>query len=264
MVISPANLLLLRPLFQRLFLVFKNDFLSAERRSVGRPRLSAGLVIAAAFIVSGCSTPTLYLTTEGYSETQQADLRRQLEALDYAVETTRIEIPEAFPDTTISVNPAFSDIQFLERLAALLEDKTQAAVHSMRFGEGNHAYFGKNIGIYVRNPESKQQRFANPFLRSAQCPQQDGLLKISNDGSFQLEFVYYADDEQNLHYLNGLWRWHESTLSLVFSDGSEQHLQHRRSEVATYQGMCPTDIYTPIHDHSEAIVNCAYQVIHMR
>lgn len=222
------------------------------------------LLLATAFLLTACSSPTLYLTTEGYSEAQQAELLKQLESLQYPVETTRIQMPEAFPDTTISVNPGFSDIPLLERLQALLEEHTGNTVHSMRFGEGNHAYFGKNIGIYVRNPESRQQRFANPFLRSAQCPQQDGLLKINNDGSFQLEFVYYADEEQKLHYLNGLWRWHESTLSLLFSDGSEQHLQHRRGEVSTYQGMRPTDIYTPQNEHSEAIVNCAYQVIHMR
>lgn len=248
--------------------MFTYTFLHAKRHESGRSRSSVGTVMAgtviAAFLLSACSSPTLYLTTEGYNAEQTAELRTQLEQLDYAVETTRIQIPEAFPDTTISVNPAFRDVPLLERLEALLQTSTGTSVHSMRFGEGNHAYFGKNIGVYLRNPASKQQRFPNPFLRSAQCPQQDGLLKIDNDGSFELEFVYYADNDQNLHYLEGLWRWHESTLSLVFSDGSEQHLQHRRSEVSTYQGMRPSDVYTPMNDHSEAIVNCAYQVIHMR
>lgn len=263
MVISPANLLF-KPLFQRLFILCKHNYSDPPPKMSRKIHLQLFMLMAATLFVSACSSPTLYLTTEGYSEAQQAELRAQLEQLNYTVETTRIQIPEAFPDTTISVNPAFRDIPFLERLEALLQATTGVSVHSMRFGEGNHAYFGKNIGIYIRNPESKQQRFANPFLRSAQCPQQDGLLKIETDGSFQLEYVYYADDEQNLNYLNGLWRWHESTLSLLFSDGTEQHLEHRRSEVATYQGMRPSDIYTPVNEHSEAIVNCNYQVIHMR
>ena len=220
-------------------------------------------VIAASILLSACSTPTVYLVTEGVSDAEQATLKTKLEQLNYRVERSNIAIPESFAHNTIAVNPGYQNVTKLEAIEQLLLTHTGNRANIQRFGEGNHLYFRNNIGVYVRNSENIQA-FPNPFLRSAQCSEQDGVLNIKSNGRFHLEYVYYHDEAQILHGLNGAWQWQNGVLHLHFSDGTVQRYQHLRSKVQTYQGANPSDQYIPQETHASAIVNCSWQIVHMR
>lgn len=80
------------------------------------------LCVALLLIICGCSTKTIHLYNQGYSEDEISHLKDSLVQQGYTVERPDVRVPNEFPNIAIALNPAFSDQDFYRYINQQLID----------------------------------------------------------------------------------------------------------------------------------------------
>lgn len=219
--------------------------------------------IALLLILSACSTQ-VHLITEGYSAEKVNALQQQLIEKGYQVKLQNIAIPAEFPNSVIAINPSYQSFTTINELSTLLESLSFAPAVERRFGEGRHFYTKKNIGMYLRSPNTNPADSMPPYLRTQYCKKGDANLEFNKNGEFTLETELYVNDDYALEYNKGKWCFTNRVLTLTLDNGVIAKFIKTQQQVETHQGMKTADVFIPKKENAGLKeLSCKFLIIYM-
>jgi len=221
------------------------------------------LCVALLLIICGCSTKTIHLYNQGYSEDEISHLKDSLVQQGYTVERPDVRVPNEFPNVVIALNPAFSDQDFYRYINQQLIDKGFGTATEFRFAQGQHFYSKNDVGIYLKNPNQLEQPMP-PYLRTQYCKTSSGATILFNDNNkFVLEYENNHYDEV-LIKLNGEYSFDGTMLTLFPADMAKHAYRLHKEVRETPYGDRPADVFKPIANNSPlGEFNCEFLIIYI-
>ncbi|NQY62717.1 MAG: hypothetical protein HRT38_03155 [Alteromonadaceae bacterium] len=212
----------------------------------------------------GCQNPTLYVVQKGYSDKNISKLISEVELLGFNVKKSNISIPNEFSDSSIAMNPGFSDFSLLHKLNGVLTTLGYSNATEYRFAEGQHFYNKRILGLYLRKPGVSLVSDVPPYLHTQFCKYAEGTLQLTEQGTFSLEYENPAAKDDDLLVVSGTWFFNSDKLTLNSKATNEQIFIKTKEKKSTYMGIKPADVFKPqVQNHPFMPFNCEYLIIYM-
>jgi len=151
----------------------------------------------ALLVITGCASPTVFLTTERVPEKDKQELIKALSESGFTVETTSgVRVPEEFPDVVVATNPANETPEFFDKLEQVIRKKDYPPVSYQKFYQQKHYYKGRNVGLYIRG--DAEELILPPVLRGSEksCNDQRMILEFKGKTEVSLDI----EDEEITSY----------------------------------------------------------------
>ena len=88
----------------------------------------------ALLIITGCSSPTVFLTTERLPEKNKQELVSALSENGFTVKTTSgVRVPKEFPDVVVATNPANENLEFFDKLERVIRQQSYSPITYQKF-----------------------------------------------------------------------------------------------------------------------------------
>jgi hypothetical protein len=225
-------------------------------------KLNFCLALASLLFLASCSKTHLHIVNQGYSNEQINVLTKRLSKLDVKVVQSNISIPKAFPTSTITTNPNFTDIELLKRIESIVFASGIDNPAHLTFAQGKHFYSINHLGLYLRN-EKNIKPVMPAYLRTQFCEFSDATIMFSSDGKFILEYENSAYEDE-LAVANGRYTFDGINLQLAIKDEIAQSYVLKREMKNTHLGKRPADIYKPQRLFPDLkALNCEFLIIFM-
>jgi len=223
--------------------------------------MKAIIIIAVLFLLVGCSSPTVFLTTERLLQKERQELISALSENGFKVKTTSgVAVPEEFPDVVVATNPANESPEFFAKLEQVIRQQNLAPVAYQKFYQQKHYYKGRNVGLYVRGnaPELKLP----PVLRGNHqtCNNQRMILEFNNNKRVNID----VEEDEITSYKGSYQSILPDTIHANFESlESPVTLRLSKVSVETYAGMKTADkIVVTNNDNKVLPENCEFMIIH--
>ena len=214
-------------------------------------------------LILGCQNPTVHVVQKGYSDTNIAKLISEIELLGFNVKKSDINIPSDFSDSSIAMNPSFTDFTLLQKLNRVLTTLGYSSATEYRFAEGQHFYNKGNLGLYLREPSISPEPNVPPYLRTQFCKYADGTLQLSKQGVFKLEYENPVARDDLLVF-SGTWSFNANQLTLNSKEYDNQIFTMNKEKKSTHMGLKLADVFKPENkNHAFMPFNCEYLIIYM-
>jgi hypothetical protein len=209
----------------------------------------------------GCTSPKVFLTTEGLATEKRVQLISKLTNNGFSVkQTVGVRIPEEFSDVVITTNPANESPDFFERLEELLQQQDLSPVTYQKLYQQKHYYKGRDIGLYIRGEEPRMK--LPPVLRGHDntCNEQRLILEFDKN----MKLSIYVETEEITSYRGSYQPILPSTIHAKFSDFKNSvTLELSQISVETYAGMKTADKIVVTKSDQEILpVGCKFTIIH--
>ncbi|WP_248264250.1 hypothetical protein [Idiomarina aminovorans] len=219
------------------------------------------LLLSAFSLLIGCSSPTVFLTTERLSQYDREKLITALSDNGFKVKTTSgVMIPEAFPDVVVATNPANENLKFFNQLEQVIRQQKLGSISYQKLYQQKHYYKGRNVGLYVRGnaPELKLP----PVLRgNAQtCNNQRMILEFKSNKRLNID----VEAEKITSYTGSYKSVLPDTIYANFESlESPVTLRLAKVSVKTYAGMKTADKIVVTKSSNKMLTEgCEFMIIH--
>ncbi|MDV6316774.1 hypothetical protein [Idiomarina sp. HP20-50] len=217
--------------------------------------------LMALLVITGCTSPTVFLTTERLAKEDRAELITVLSQSGFQVEPTiGVRIPEAFPDVVVATNPANENPDFFSKLERIIQQQSLAPVSYQKLYQQKHYYKGRDVGLYVRGNEPELR--LPPVLRGDEdtCNGQRIILEFINKNKLKIdvegeEIISYTADYRTV-LPNTVYANLESVDNTV-------KFKLSQVSVETYAGMRTADkLVVTSNGNSILPIGCEFMIIH--
>ncbi|MGM0907365.1 MAG: hypothetical protein ACQEVQ_12595 [Pseudomonadota bacterium] len=214
----------------------------------------------ALLVITGCVSPTVFLTTERVPEKDKQELIKALSESGFTVETTSgVRVPEEFPDVVVATNPANETPEFFDKLEQVLRQKDYSPVSYQKFYQQKHYYKGRNVGLYIRG--DAEELVLPPVLRGSEetCNGQRMILGFKDKTEVSLDI----EDEEITSYTGSYQSVLPDTVYANFN-GTEESVILKLSQVKvkTYAGMKTADKLVVTKSENKVLpIDCEFMII---
>jgi hypothetical protein len=215
----------------------------------------------ALLVITGCASPTVFLTTERVPEKDKQELIKALSESGFTVETTSgVRVPEEFPDVVVATNPANETPEFFDKLEQVIRKKDYPPVSYQKFYQQKHYYKGRNVGLYIRG--DAEELILPPVLRGSEksCNDQRMILEFKGKTEVSLDI----EDEEITSYTGSYQSVLPDTVYANFEDMKELvTFKFSQVEVNTYAGMKTADKMVVTKSENAVLpLGCEFMIIH--
>jgi hypothetical protein len=212
-------------------------------------------------LLIGCTSPTVFLTTEQLSEKERESLVTALSEHGFKVKSTSgVRVPKEFPDVVVATNPANENLEFFDKLERVIRQQSYSPITYQKFYQQKHYYKGRNVGLYIRG--DAEELTLPPVLR--------GSEKHCNDQRMILEFK--AEAAVNLDIEQDDITSYAGSYQSVLPDTVYANFEHMKEpviftfsqvEVKTYAGMKTADKLVVTKSENDVLpAGCEFMIIH--
>ncbi|MGM0430420.1 MAG: hypothetical protein ACQEQ2_09020 [Pseudomonadota bacterium] len=218
------------------------------------------ILLVTTALLAGCSTPTVFLTTEKISKRGHLELLTALSDYGFKVKvTSNVRIPEEFPDVVVATNPANETQEFFDKLEQVLRQKDYSPVSYQKLYQQKHYYKGRNVGLYIRG--DAEELVLPPVLRGSEetCNGQRMILEFKAEAAVNLDIEQHDITSYTGSYQSVL----PDTVYANFEDMKELvTFKFSQVEVKTYAGMKTADKLVVSKSKNTVLpVGCEFMII---
>lgn len=214
----------------------------------------------ALLIITGCSSPTVFLTTERLPEKNKQELVSALSENGFTVKTTSgVRVPKEFPDVVVATNPANENLEFFDKLERVIRQQSYSPITYQKFYQQKHYYKGRNVGLYIRG--DAEELTLPPVLRGSEksCNDQRMILEFKGKTELSLDI----EDKEITSYTGSYQSVLPDTVYANFEDMKEPvTFKFSQVEVKTYAGMKTADKLVVTKSENAVLpVGCEFMII---
>jgi len=186
-------------------------------------KLLAALVMSA--FLSACASTKIHLFKQGVSVDELNQIESELKHQGFSLHLTNLYSPD-FDGPTLIYSPAHPHIADIEKITTTLSKHGYSYIDLVAVSKNNHSYTGKNVGLYLGQPDTNktadtrltQSKAFMPTEFAGRCGVDDAYLNLNPNGEFVIDIVGW-DVKETVISLAGNWKNRQQTLELDL-DGS--------------------------------------------
>jgi len=225
-------------------------------------KLKVGIMVFGLSLLAACTTPKVYIINQGVEDDRVSALVTQLTLQGHKVERSDALVPDEFDNVAIASNPSLTDPDVFLPIEQTLQNLGWGSPSYYKFAQGNHYYHGRNIGIYLRNPNVRQMP---PIMGTRGCKTFSATIEYFRDNKAIFEYELF--DEASQDYieilLRGTYRANGDSLSLRFKNTPEIQLRIFSDMVETHVGMRHADyINLPLEHFIDSAEVCRLDAVY--
>ncbi|MAO68536.1 MULTISPECIES: hypothetical protein [Idiomarina] len=218
------------------------------------------IFLAMIALLIGCTSPTVFLTTEQLSEKERKSLVTALSKNGFKIKSTSgVRVPKEFPDVVIATNVANENPEFFVKLENIIQQQNLGAISYQKFYQQKHYYKGRNVGLYIRG--DAEELMLPPVLRGSEksCNDQRMILEFKGKTEVSLDI----EDEEITSYTGSYQSVLPDTVYANFEDMKEPvTFKFSQVEVKTYAGMKTADKLVVTKSENAVLpVGCEFMII---
>ncbi|WP_287817522.1 hypothetical protein [Idiomarina sp.] len=218
------------------------------------------IFLAMIALLIGCTSPTVFLTTEQLSEKERKSLVKALSKNGFKIKSTSgVRVPKEFPDVVIATNVANENPEFFVKLENIIQQQNLGAISYQKFYQQKHYYKGRNVGLYIRG--DAEELMLPPVLRGSEksCNDQRMILEFKGKTEVSLDI----EDEEITSYTGSYQSVLPDTVYANFEDMKEPvTFKFSQVEVKTYAGMKTADKLVVTKSENAVLpVGCEFMII---
>ncbi|HAS14674.1 MAG TPA: hypothetical protein DCS01_05185 [Idiomarina abyssalis] len=218
------------------------------------------IFLAMIALLIGCTSPTVFLTTEQLSEKERKSLVTALSKNGFKIKSTSgVRVPKEFPDVVIATNVANENPEFFVKLENIIQQQNLGAISYQKFYQQKHYYKGRNVGLYIRG--DAEELVLPPVLRGSEetCNGQRMILEFKDKTEMSLDI----EDEEITSYTGSYQSVLPDTVYANFEDMKEPvTFKFSQVEVKTYAGMKTADKLVVTKSENAVLpVGCEFMII---
>ena len=218
------------------------------------------IFLAMIALLLGCTSPSVFLTTEQLSEKERKSLVKALSKNGFKIKSTSgVSVPKEFPDVVIATNVANENPEFFVKLENIIQQQNLGAISYQKFYQQKHYYKGRNVGLYIRG--DAEELMLPPVLRGSEksCNDQRMILEFKGKTEVSLDI----EDEEITSYTGSYQSVLPDTVYANFEDMKEPvTFKFSQVEVKTYAGMKTADKLVVTKSENAVLpVGCEFMII---
>ncbi|WP_417448116.1 hypothetical protein [Idiomarina abyssalis] len=218
------------------------------------------IFLAMIALLIGCTSPTVFLTTEQLSEKERKSLVTALSKNGFKIKSTSgVRVPKEFPDVVIATNVANENPEFFVKLENIIQQQNLGAISYQKFYQQKHYYKGRNVGLYIRG--DAEELMLPPVLRGSEksCNDQRMILEFKGKTEVSLDI----EAEEITSYTGIYQSVLPDTVYANFEDMKEPvTFKFSQVEVKTYAGMKTADKLVVTKSENKVLpVGCEFMII---
>ncbi|MBJ7265636.1 hypothetical protein IG389_07800 [Idiomarina abyssalis] len=218
------------------------------------------IFLAMIALLIGCTSPSVFLTTEQLSEKERKSLVKALSKNGFKIKSTSgVRVPKEFPDVVIATNVANENPEFFVKLENIIQQQNLGAISYQKFYQQKHYYKGRNVGLYIRG--DAEELMLPPVLRGSEksCNDQRMILEFKGKTEVSLDI----EDEEITSYTGSYQSVLPDTVYANFEDMKEPvTFKFSQVEVKTYAGMKTADKLVVTKSENAVLpVGCEFMII---